>query len=210
MQRCLDNMQGGVKLGWTLLLLIAVAGFGESLTAQKVVASQELNLANDSRYELFSLGNGQTVLYRDEPGKVILDAFGPDLQMDWSRELSLDKTRPKPVGAAVLEGVVHVFYTFRRDRKLHLKLHRYSERGNLSDSLIVTELDGEFLTPDWTLVANESNETVVLWNQRDSDTFLFIAVELSTGRVLYRKVVELDFGPMLGNVIENIYVDARG
>ena len=193
-----------------LALLLALAGFGESLLAQKVVASQEIALDNDTRYELFSLGDGHTVLYRDEPGSVTLDAFGPNLEVAWSRDLNLDKARPKPIGAVVAEGVVNVFYTFRRDRELKLKLHRYSERGNLSDSLVVTELAGDFLTPNWTLAPSDNGEVAILWSQRDSDTYLFIGVEVSTGRVLYRRVVEVEFGPLVGKGVGEIYVDAVG
>ena len=191
-----------------MLALVAVCS---SVGAQKVVASQEITLHHLSRYELFSLGAAKTVLYHDQPNKVVLEAYGPELELSWSRELTLDKARPEPIGALVNEGEVNVFYTYRRNRKLQLKLHRYSERGNLSDSLVLCELTDQFLTPNWSLVPNQDNDIAILWSQRDSDTYVFIGIEVSTARILYTKVIELEFGTsQLSSAVEQVYVDQRG
>lgn len=159
------------------------------------MASQEVSLANDSRYELFPGPAGQTILYRDGPGGVELTAYNTRMEQVWSREPTLDRGRPKPIGAVMPPtGELSVFYTHRRDRKLYLKLHRYSERGNLSDSLTITELTGDFLTGNYDVHADERGRVAVFSHRRDGATFNLIGVEVATGRVLYQQAVKLDAG----------------
>ena len=176
-------------------LLLAALLLPRLAAAQAVIASQEISLANDSRYELFAGPAGQTILYRDGPGGVELTAFNARMEEVWSREPDLDRSRPNPLGAVMPPtGELTVFYTHRRDRKLFLKLHRYSERGNLSDSLTVTELDGDFTVPSYQVQADPDGRVTVLSHRRDGATYLLIGVETATGRVLYREVVKLDAG----------------
>ena len=187
-----------------LLVCLGVA------SAQSVTASQEIAVSADSRYELFAGSGNQVVLYRDEPGKVLLDAFGTNMELVWSRELDLDKNRPTPIGALVSNGEVDVFYTYRKDRSIFLKLHRYSDRGNLSDSLTIVELKDEFLTSGWNLITDENSKYAVIWHQRDVETFLVMSVELATGRLMYQKVLKIDFGSALTRDIRNFSVDHKG
>ena len=175
-----------------------------------VIVSSEVDLHSSSRYEVFGSGPDRTILYRDEPGKVYLDAYDSDMKLDWSRELDLDKVRPQPIGALVHEEEVVVLYTYRKNRGLHLKLHRYGERGNLSDSLTVLTLDGELLTPNWLLRVDENSEFAVLVNRRDSRTYNFIHLEVSTGRVLSTKVVKVDDRESGAQYDDEVYVDERG
>lgn len=192
------------------ILLFSLLVSSLLVQAQSVLASQEITVANESRYELLSGSGDQVVLYRDEPGKVLLDAFGADMNLVWSRELALDKDKPTPVGALVSNGEVAVFYTYRKDRSNYLKLHRYSDRGNLSDSLTVAKLEDEFYTSGWNLISDEDSKYAVLWHQRDAETYLLMNVELATGRLLYKQILKIDFGSMLTRDVRNLSVDHKG
>ena len=175
------------------LLLPLLAALPCLAHAQGVIASQEISLANDSRYELFAGPGGQTILYRDGPSGVELSGFNARMEEVWSREPTLDRGRPNPLGAVMPPtGELTVFYTHRRDRKLFLKLHRYSERGNLSDSLTVTELDGDFTSGTYDVYADETGRFAVLSHRRDGNAFALIGIEVGSGRVLYRQILELN------------------
>ncbi len=193
-----------------VLLSMLLLSFGESIHAQAVVASQEITVSNETRYELFAASGDQVVLYRDEPGEVTLTAFNAQMDLVWERELDLDKSRPNPIGAAVSQGEVAVFYTFRKDRGLHLKVHRYSERGNLSDSMTITELTDNFLTSNWQLLLDPTSTYGILVHQRDGDTYLVMGIELSSGRLLYQRQVKLDASTSLTREANRAYVDEQG
>ena len=195
-----------------LALALAAALPPLALPAQGVVASQEVSLANDSRYELFAGPSGQTILYRDGAGGVELTAFNDRMEQVWSREPQLDRGRPNPLGAVMPPtGELTVLYTHRRDRKLFLKLHRYSERGNLSDSLTVAELDGDFASASYEVHAGEDGRVAVLTHRRDGSRYALLGLEVATGRVLYRELVELDgAGDDFGRDVREPYVDAQG
>ncbi len=197
----------GRSSAWRIALLL-LAPFWAA--AQNVIVSPEVTLRNDLNYELFAGPEGQTVLYRDQSGTVTLEAFGPEMQPIWDRELELDKSRPDPLGALAVNGEVTVFYTHRKDRGLYLKLQRYSDRGNLSDSLTVTELDGDFLTPNYTLYRDQASEYAVFVHQRDATTYLVLSVEAKSGRVRYAKKVEFEDGGVLGREEDEIYIDDFG
>ena len=177
--------------------------------AQRVVVSQEVTLEDDNRYELFAGPDESVILYRDDAKSVELAAYGPDMDRLWQRDLTLDRARPSPIGAMMHEGEVIVFYTFRRDRGIHLKLHRYSATGNLTDSVTVARLEGEFLTGGWRLSYDEAGAYAVFTHQRDARTWLAMGVEVATGRLLYRESVGLEANPGPGEVPEPL-VDARG
>ena len=193
-----------------LLALLAVVGLTFGMYAQNVVASQEITVNNDTRYELFAGGEDQVVLYRDEPGSVMLEAYSPRMDKVWERDLSLDKGRPKPIGAVTSDGEITVFYTYRKDRGLHLKLQRYSARGNLTDSLTVAELDGDFQVTDWVLTFDPTNRYAIFSRHRDANAHLLMAVEVATGRLLYQVSLKPEFATPLNNDLNPIHVDELG
>ena len=174
------------------LALVAVLACLSAALAQKVVVSQEVTLSDDNRYELFAGPDNSVILYRDDSKGIELEAYGPDMSRRWQRELTLDKGRPSPIGALVADGEVVVFYTFRRDRGVYLKMHRYSGTGNLTDSLTVTRLEGDFLTQGYRLDYDEAGRYAILTHQRDARTWVAVGVEVATGRQLYGTVVELE------------------
>ncbi len=174
---------------WLLLLLGSA-----QLQAQRVVVSQELSVGDDDRYELFAGAGGQVIVYRDNPNAIELAAYNEKLEQVWSRELGLDKPRPNPIGALMSRGEVVVFYTYRRERGLYVKMHRYSDAGNLTDSLTVTELSGDFLNSNYALQYDPEGKFALLTHQKDLLTWMVIAVEVATGRKLYERKLVLESG----------------
>lgn len=172
-----------------------VACFGVSPTpaalAQRVVVSQEVTLTDDNRYELFAGPDESVILYRDDAKSIELEAYGPEMTRLWVRELTLDRGRPNPLGAMMHDGETVVFYTYRKNRGLFLKMHRYSGTGNLTDSLTVTELEGEFLTGGYRLSYDDEGRYAILTQQRDARTWVALGVEVATGRLLYAETVLL-------------------
>ncbi|MFK8055138.1 MAG: hypothetical protein AB8F78_03360 [Saprospiraceae bacterium] len=191
------------------LLLIVVSACLTAF-AQNVVVSQDIELRSDSRYELFAGAEGQVILYRDDPQKVLLDAFGPTLEEVWSRELQLDKGRPKPLGAVVAEGEVNVFYTYRKDRSLQLKMHRYSARGNMTDSMTIMELKDDFANPNYLLQTDAKHQYAILSIQRDVNTYAMIGIEIATGRVLYQQKIDLSSESFVMRDFSEVYIDDFG
>ena len=193
------------------LIAGALAALPTAAPAQRVVVSQEITIADGDRYEVFAGAGEQVVVYRDRGSAVELAAYNDRMEQAWSRELTLDKGRPSPIGALVSRGEVVVFYTYRRDRGLYLKMHRYSDAGNLTDSLTVTELTDEFLSPDFSLHADPAGQYAVFTRQIDGTTWVLLGVEVATGRVLCRERVAFEFGSgPADSGIHGPYVDARG
>ena len=193
------------------LLAVALAGVCPApAPAQNVVVGPEVTVDNDTRYEVFAGLGEQVVLYRDSPGEIKLAAFDAGMRQAWERDLALDRGRPTPVGAVVADGEINVLYTHRKSRELRLKLHRYSERGNLSDSLTVATLDGDFLAANWQLYRDPAGEVAVLVHQREQTTYLAMGVELATGRLLYQTTVTFEPGSTLRDGRLEVYVDERG
>ena len=179
--------------------------------AQRVVVSQEVTLDDDNRYELFAGPDASCILYRDDNKGIELEAYGPDMTRLWQRELTLDKGRPSPIGALVADGEVVVFYTYRKDRGVYLKMHRYSGTGNLTDSLTVTKLEGEFLTQAYRLDYDADGRYAVFTHQRDARRWLAIGVEVATGRLLYAESVALEASPTIyPDEVSEPYVGPRG
>jgi len=180
------------------------------MIAQNVVVSQDIELRSDSRYELFAGAEGQVILYQDDPSKVLLNAFGPTLEEEWSRELILDKSRPNPLGAIVTEGEINVFYIYRKDRSLQLKMQRYSGRGNMTDSMTIMELKDDFASPNYLLQTDAKNKYAILSMQRDVNTFVLIGIEVATGRVLYQQKIDLSAESFVMRDFSEVYVDDFG
>jgi len=178
--------------------------------AQNVVVSQDIELRSDSRYELFAGSEGQVILYRDAPQKVLLNAFGQSMEEVWSRELQLDKGRPNPLGAVVAEGEINVFYIYRKERSLHLKMQRYSSRGNMTDSMTVMELKDDFANTNYLLQTDAKHRYAILSVQRDVNTYAVIAIEIATGRVLYQQKVDLSAEFFVVRDFSDVYIDDFG
>ena len=176
--------------------------------AQRVVVSQEISISDDSRYEIFGGPAGQVVLYRDSPAGVELSAFNDKMEQVWSRDLSLDRSRPSPIGALMSRGEVVVFYTYRRDRGLFLKMHRYSDAGNLNDSLSIGELTGDFQTANFSLHYDSQGQYAILTQQKDLSTWAVLAVEVATGRLLYQHLVTI--AADMAETETEPFVDASG
>ncbi len=187
------------------LLCAATAGL-----AQKVVVSQEITLKDDDRYEVFAGTGDMVILYRDDANSADLTAFNSAMEKTWTRELNLDKARPHPVGGLMYNGETVVFYTYRKSRGVFLKMHRYSDAGNLSDSLTVTELDGSFLTADYQLNYSTNGQYAILTHQRDSRTWLALGVEVATGRLLYKQTIEFGADGRWPDEVSAPYVDDSG
>ncbi len=178
--------------------------------AQNVVVSQDIELRSDSRYELFAGAEGQVILYRDDPTKVLLNAFGPTMEEVWSRELDLDKGRPSPLGAVVAEGEINVFYTYRKERNLQLKMHRYSARGNMTDSMTIMELNDEFANTNYLLQTDVEHKYAILSIQRDVNTYAMIGIEIASGRVLYELKLDLSAESFVMRESSDVYIDDYG
>ncbi len=178
--------------------------------AQKVVVSQEITLKDDDRYEVFAGTNNTVVLYRDDANSAELSAYTPAMERKWTRELDFDKSRPKPIGGMMSNGETVVFYTYRQSRGLFLKMHRYSDAGNLSDSLTVTELQGEFLTAGYDLSYDAAGRYAILTHQRDSRTWLALGVEVATGRLLYSQTLEFGTDGRWPDEVSAPHVDDGG
>lgn len=162
-----------------------------TVAAQRVVVSQEVTLSDDNRYELFAGPDESVILYRDDAKGIELEAYGPEMTRLWQRELTLDRSRPNPLGALMHDGETVVFYTYRKDRGLYLKMHRYSGTGNLTDSLTVTRLEGDFLTGGYRLHYDEAGRYAVFTQQRDARTWVTLGVEVASGRLLYAETIDL-------------------
>ena len=192
------------------LLLVLLAG-AASAVAQRVVVSQEVTLSDENRYELFAGPEESVILYRDDAKSIELEAYGPDMSRLWQRELTLDRARPSPIGALMHEGEVNVFYTYRHDRAIHLKMHRYSATGNLTDSMTVARLEGDFLTAGWRLNYDEAGRYAVFTHQRDARTWHAMGVEVASGRLLYRETIALSGNPgVWPDEVSEPMVDHRG
>ncbi len=188
----------------SLLLGLAAA------SAQTVLVSQEISLKDDDRYEILAGTNRSVVLYRDDANSAQLTAFSPALEQTWTRDLNFDKSRPKPIGGMMSNGETVVFYTYRKARGLFLKMHRYSDAGNLSDSLTVTELDGDFLTAAYDLHRDTEGKYAIFTHQRDARTWLAMGVEVATGRLLYRQKMEFGGGGGWPDEVSVPHVDDSG
>ena len=194
-----------------LILLTAAMAPATAAHGQRVVVSQEVTLSDDNRYELFAGPDESVLLYRDDAKSITLEAYGPDMGRLWERDLSLDRARPSPIGAMMHDGEAIVFYTYRRDRGIYLKLHRYSATGNLTDSVTVARLEREFLTPAWELHYDEVGRYAVLTHQQDARTWLAVGVDAASGRLLYREVVDVSAETgAWPNEVSEPYVDDAG
>ena len=178
--------------------------------AQNVVVSQDIELRSDSRYELFAGAEGQVILYRDDPTKVHLNAFGSSMEEVWSRELHMDKGRPNPLGALVSEGEINVFYIYRKDRSLHLKMQRYSARGNMTDSMTIVELTDDFANSNWLLQTDAAHKYAILSTQRDANTYVIMGIEIASGRVMYQQKIDLSAESFLMREFSEVYIDDFG
>lgn len=193
-----------------LSLSFLLASMLSAAIAQNVVVSQDIELRSDSRYELFAGAEGQVILYRDDPTKVLLNAFGPTMEEVWSRELDLDKGRPSPLGAVVAEGEINVFYTYRKERNLQLKMHRYSARGNMTDSMTIMELNDEFANTNYLLQTDVEHKYAILSIQRDVNTYAMIGIEIASGRVLYELKLDLSAESFVMRESSDVYIDDYG
>lgn len=190
-------------------LLLAASACINAL-AQNVVVSQDIELRSDSRYELFAGAEGQVILYRDNPQKVTLNAYGPTLEEVWSRELDLDKSRPNPLGAVVAKGEINVFYIYRKERSLQLKMHRYSARGNMTDSMTIIELKDDFANTNYLLQTDVKHRYAILSMQRDVNTYAVIGIEIASGRVLYQQKLDLSADSFVMRDFSEVYIDDFG
>ena len=175
-----------------ILLMFLLAPVPGWLMAQRVVVSQEVALRNEASYELLKGAGDRVILYRQEPGTLTLHSYNMSMEQEWSREIILDKNRPIPMGAMISKGEIVLFYTYRKDRGTFLKLHRYSDRGNLTDSLTLGQLTGDFERSNYVLLPTADGRYALLVQQRDAVSSAVLGVEVATGRILYQQIAGIE------------------
>ena len=162
-----------------------------SLSAQKITVSEAIDLRDDIAYDILGEWSGQFLLLRDQAITFQVLGFNKQMEQVWEKNLELDRRRPQIVEVINEKKGFTIAYTYKKDLKLHLKIHRYDPAANLLDSATVATFSSE-LAPSKlrTLISEDRSKLLVhrLEQLRDIQIFSF---DLDSLTLLWEEILQI-------------------
>ena len=158
--------------------------------AQQVTVSDPISLRTDDTYDFIGKIKNQYFIFHNKGVNHEIKAFDQNLKSSWEKEIELEKRRTNVLGIVPSKEDFSVIYTFRKKRKLHIFLSRFSPAGNLLDTVTIKKYTGLMLTPNFQVIRSEDRKTIVVYQIKEQKKIEAIAFNLETQKIIWEKKLQ--------------------
>lgn len=177
---------------FTLPFLFISLFFGESLTAQQVLVSDEFQLRSDLDYEVIGELKGQVLVFRDLTNTFEVQGFDQNMRSSWTKEIELQKRSPEVLAINTLDEDFTVFFKHRISGSTKLRANKYDASANVVDTSVIADLGSIFFNPDVTVARSEDRSKVLLYYVEKQKTLQVYVFDNKTMETLWTKSIEPD------------------
>lgn len=171
-----------MKRYFLLLAILCISLFAQ---AQTITTSDDLTIRNDLGYQIMGEMKDNILLFRDRTTRFEIQAFNKKMRATWTKEIELDKRRPKVIDVVADRESFCVFYLFKRKGDTILKAHKYDPAANLIDSVIVKNFENVFYTPDLETLTSEDKSKIVFYEVENQDDVTAYSFDIKKMKLLW-------------------------
>lgn len=170
-----------------ILLFLSLLFLTAQLRAQKITASDDISIRNDLGYQVLGKMKDHILLFRDRTTSFEIQAFNEKMRATWTKEIELDKRRPRVIDVVADKESFCVFYLFKRKGETILKAHKYDPEVNLIDSVIVKNFEHVFYTPDLQTLPSEDESKIVFYEVENQTEVSAYSFDIKKMKLLWEK-----------------------
>lgn len=160
---------------------------------QTTLISEAVSIRNDFGYELIGRLKDRVLLFRDRYDEYEIQAFDQRLQLDWNREIELEKRGTQVLAVVGGRNDFSVIYKTRRRGEILLRLHKYDPEANLIDSITLKKWPHTpFSSPKLEVLKSENKNCMVVFNKPDRDEMEVVCFFIDKMEVVWDKKMAIE------------------
>lgn len=119
----------------TLYLILSLLFLSQSLMAQEVLVSDDINIRNNYSYDIVGEVNDRIVLFRDAGDKYFLESFDDNMSMSLSTNIVFEEKNVNIYSVIGLDTSFQIVYGYVDEDSIRVMARRYNQKAILLDSL---------------------------------------------------------------------------
>lgn len=175
-----------------LLLLSLLFLIGSSAQGQSVIVSEDIPLRSDMRYEVLSMSNGKTLLFRDRVFEQDVIGFDETLHKKWTQELYFEKKRIGIIGMVSGTEDFTIFYQFRDGMSIFLIGRKYDEKAQVLRSDTILTIESMLNTPEYYFAHSKDHKKALIFSSERNKVLTAMGVDVDSIGLLWNHTVSLD------------------
>ena len=163
----------------------------QSLSAQNITISEEINIRNDYSYDLLGKINESIVVFRDSGADKIINVFKPDLRYKYERTLNLEKKKVLLHGVVPFDTCFHLLYTYQTDSIVTV-LRKYNDQGIALDTTVLFYVEKKDGGTRYRMITNEDKSLTLLYHMNKKFGISVKVIDHKKAELIYNEVLQVD------------------
>jgi len=135
-----------------------------SISAQKVTISNEINVKLDNEYEIVGELEDRVILYRESGNKRSYTFFDNKLRKIYDRDIVLESKKANVMANIVYDTTIHTLYNFYAKDTAFTLLRRYDNTGLCLDTTTLYYSSQKLRFDEYKLASSEDRENTLILN----------------------------------------------
>lgn len=196
-----------------IYIIVFILTFHLIVFGQKISVSPQLDVHNDTYFNLIGQVEDKILTFRSENNKNILNIFDKKLNQFTEKKIFFEKRDIDIISISQQDSNWILVYSYQHKNKEWIKAYKLNKFGNKIDSLNLHSEKQYFSTRDFAHIQSEDQSKLLIFKKRDKSSMDFIELDLKIFKKLFYQRMQFskvnlnnDFRKMQISNEGNVYI----